>query len=156
MADGAPALRPVAAQMEERVSRILALSDLRFTAGRRLIVRALAAAGGPLTATDLHARLGGRVPLSSLYRSLTTLEQAAVLAREHGSAGLGRYELAEPLTGHHHHLVCARCGDVRDVAPSAELEQQITALVGRVATPAGFAPHSHRIDIEGTCRSCRD
>lgn len=129
--------------------------DLRFTTTRRLVVHALADAEGPQGAGELHRALSRDVPLSSLYRTLAVLEESEVVAREHDEAGRGRYELAEWLTGHHHHLVCESCGEVRDVAVSPETERTITALVGRIAARAGYRAEGHRLDIQGTCRACR-
>jgi Fur family ferric uptake transcriptional regulator len=142
-------------QAEQAVDSLLSARNVRFTAARRLVVRALARAGGPMTAGDLHEGLGGGVPLSSLYRSLAVLEEARVLAKEHDTSGIARYELAEWLTGHHHHLVCLSCGEVRDVAIDPETEHTITRLVERIADGAAYRASGHRLDIEGTCRACQ-
>ncbi len=128
---------------------------MRFTAARRLVVRALAKADGPVPAADLHRGLREEIPLSSLYRTLAVLEQSRVLVKEHDDLGVARYELAEWFAGHHHHLVCDSCGEVRDVAVSSDTEHTITTLVERIASRAGYRASGHRIDIEGTCRACR-
>ncbi|MBP1632493.1 MAG: Ferric uptake regulator family, partial [Acidobacteria bacterium] len=65
---------------EKAAGRLLRARDVRFTAARRLVVRALSEAGGPLAAGDLHRGLGDAVPLSSLYRTLAVLEESRVLA----------------------------------------------------------------------------
>ena len=128
---------------------------MRFTQARRLVVRALADAAGPQSAGDLHAVLGRGLPLSSLYRTLTVLEEARVLAKEHDGGGMGRYELAEWLVGHHHHLVCVSCGEVRDVGIDSRTEKTIARLVEAIARGTGYQATGHRIDIEGTCEACR-
>jgi Fe2+ or Zn2+ uptake regulation protein len=140
---------------EQAVAALLHSRDVRFTTARRLVVRSLAEAAGPLAAGDLHRGLPRAIPLSSLYRTLAVLEDSQVVAKEHDDLGVGRYELAEWLTGHHHHLVCDSCGEVRDVAVPPETEQTITALVGRIAARAGYRATGHRIDIQGMCRACR-
>jgi Fur family ferric uptake transcriptional regulator len=141
--------------LDRLIGARLADSGARYTAGRRRVVHSLAKAGGPLAAADLAGTLDGKVPLSSLYRTLAVLEETGVLAREHGSDAVGRYELAEWLAGHHHHLVCTSCGRFEDVAVQAAMEREIGALVSRLATAAGYHPTSHRLDIEGVCASCR-
>lgn len=143
-----------AARAEQAVADVLATQGIRFTPARRLIVRSLAAAPGPLAAGDLHRALPSHLPLSSLYRTLTVLTGARVLSREHDAVGVARYELAEWLAGHHHHLVCNSCGEVRDVVVTAETERTISGLVQRIAHGAGYAAAGHRIDIEGTCPAC--
>jgi Fe2+ or Zn2+ uptake regulation protein len=141
---------------ERAVAVRLRSEDVRFTRARRLVIRTLAEAEGPLAAGELHRGLAQVVPLSSLYRTLAVLEESRVIAKQHDGLGRGRYELAEWLTGHHHHLVCESCGEVRDVAVSPETEQTVTTLVDRIAARAGYQATGHRIDIQGTCRTCRE
>ncbi len=140
---------------ERAISPLLDARGVRFTPARRAVVRALAGADGPMTAADLHELLRQRVPLSSLYRTLAVLEGARVLAREHDASGAARFELAEWLRGHHHHLVCNSCGEVRDVVVTADTERTVNGLVQRIAHRAGYAATGHRIDIEGTCPACQ-
>jgi len=147
--------RAEADRAEQAVGVHLRSRGARFTAARRLVVRTLAVAAGPLGAADLHRAARRRIPLSSLYRTLAVLEEAGVLAREHHATGVARFELAEWLTGHHHHLVCASCGEVADVAVDPETERTITGLVEQVARGAGYRTTGHRIDIEGLCPACR-
>jgi Fur family ferric uptake transcriptional regulator len=143
-----------ARRVEQAVAGVLETARVRFTPVRRRVVRALAETRGPVAAATLHEGLRSTVPLSSLYRSLAVLEAARVLAKEHGTDGVARYELAEWLTGHHHHLVCVSCGEVRDVAVDPATERAITRLVTRLAAAQGYRVGSHRIDIEGTCPAC--
>ncbi|MDX1689706.1 MAG: Fur family transcriptional regulator [Acidimicrobiia bacterium] len=128
---------------------------LRLTDARRAVVERLGDADGPRSAAELSADLDGEVPLSSLYRSLSVLEEAGVLAPHHGVRGLTRYELAEWLVGHHHHLVCTHCGLVEDVPIPTDLEARLDTLIGAVAGAAGFSPSDHALEIEGRCERCR-
>jgi len=137
------------------VSR-LAQQEVRYTAARRLVVQALVDATGPLTAADLDQALSGEVPLSSLYRTLAVLEDVEVLHRQHDADGIARYELAEWLKGHHHHLVCTECGTVVDVTISPELEERVEEIVKDLATEHRWSASGHRIDIEGVCPACRE
>ena len=146
---------PQADRAEQAVDSLLHEQGVRFTPARRLVVRALAKAAGPQSAGDLHTVLGRDLPLSSLYRTLTVLEEARVLAKEHDGGGVGRYELAEWLVGHHHHLVCVSCGEVRDVGIDPRTEKTIARLVEAIARGTGYQATGHRIDIEGTCEACR-
>jgi Fur family ferric uptake transcriptional regulator len=66
-----------------------------------------------------------------------------------------RFELAEDLTGdHHHHLVCSVCGAVEDVPASAHLEASLAAAVDEIDRSTGFTTDRHRIDLVGRCRDC--
>ena len=141
--------------LDRQVEGQLRQHGIRYTSGRRAVVRVLAAAEGPRSAAELHSDLAPTVPLSSLYRSLTVLEEAGVLAPHHGTKGLTRYEIAEWLAGHHHHLVCTGCGSVEDIQIPEGHERRLRDLIADVASAAGFAPTDHSLEIEGNCPRCR-
>ncbi|MFQ5554332.1 MAG: Fur family transcriptional regulator [Acidimicrobiia bacterium] len=140
--------------MDREVEKRLADRVVRYTRGRRLVVAALEAADGPKSAAELHGSIGPVLPLSSLYRSLSVLEEAGVVSPHLGAKGLVRYELAEWLTGHHHHLVCLDCGIVEDIAIPHPYEEQVLALVADIGSVGSFTPTSHTLDIEGRCARC--
>ncbi len=140
--------------LERQIRTKLERRGVRYTRGRRLLVGALSDADGPRSAAELLVDLDRKVPLSSIYRSLAALEQAEVLTRHLGTKGVTRYELAEWLSGHHHHLVCTTCGAVDDVHLSADAEQALDRLVSAIATKGGYDPSSHTLDIEGRCGRC--
>ncbi len=71
-----------------------------------------------------------------------------------GAKSITRYELAEWLTGHHHHLVCIDCGAVEDIEIPKEQESQVVGLVDRVAAAASFTPIDHALEINGRCARC--
>jgi Fe2+ or Zn2+ uptake regulation protein len=140
--------------LDRLVADRLAASGVRYTSGRRLVVKALRRAPGPQSAAELHRRLRGRVPLSSLYRTLTVLEATGVLAPHHGARDVTRYELAEWLSGHHHHLVCDVCGRVEDVEVDGVREQILETIAGQVIGDTGFTATGHTLEIEGLCAAC--
>lgn len=125
----------------------------RYTTGRRALVQAIIDADRPLTTAELVAVRPG-LPQSTAYRNLAALEQAGVLHRVRGSDEFARYELAEELGGHHHHLVCVSCGSVEDFTPPARFERTLADLIGRVTGPTSFRADSHRLDLLGTCGTC--
>lgn len=140
--------------LDRQVELRLLEHDVRFTRGRQAVVAALASARGPLSATELDEALGGAVPLSSLYRTLSVLQDAGVVAHHLGAKGLTRYELAEWLAGHHHHLVCVDCGSVADVEIPERQEDRVRSLVRAIAAAASFEPTDHALEIEGHCAKC--
>jgi Fur family transcriptional regulator, ferric uptake regulator len=141
--------------VHDQVARRLRAEELRYTPGRRAIVDVLDTAERPLTVPEILERSGPRsVPLSSAYRNLTALVEAGVARRVAGTDDHGRYELAEELAGHHHHLLCDSCGVVTDISASPRLERAL-AEAGRTAREeVGFEVTSHRIDLLGRCRAC--
>lgn len=139
--------------MERQVESRLADRGVRFTGGRRRVVAVLAAADGPLSAAELHDVLDREVPLSTVYRTLSVLEEAGVTSPHLGAKGLTRYELAEWLSGHHHHLVCLACGAVDDVHLAPQTESELERLVGS-AVSGDFVAQHHTLEIEGRCGRC--
>lgn len=142
------------APLHREVEKRLAGHQVRYTGGRQAVVRALADSDGPLSASELYDRTGGTLPLSSIYRTLSVLEDAGVLAPHHGAKGITRYELAEWLKGHHHHLVCIDCGAVEDVAVADHHESQVDEVVSAISSEASFTPINHALEIEGRCARC--
>ena len=140
-------------ELHESVRRRLAEREIRYTTGRKAVVTALVRLAGPESAAELHRRMN--VPLSSLYRSLTVLDEAGVLEKHHDADGLARFELAEWLSGHHHHVVCIDCGAVEDVELSDRQEHDLDRLASTVATGAGYELTGHNLEVEGLCRNCR-
>lgn len=132
----------------------LARQGQRYTTGRRTLVEVLASTDRPLTIGEILAGARG-LAQSSAYRNLTVLERAGVVHRVIGTDDFARFELDEELTGHHHHLICSRCGRVDDVCLGTALERALDQAVARVATGSGFSVESHRLDLLGTCPACR-
>jgi Fur family transcriptional regulator, ferric uptake regulator len=124
----------------------------RLTPRRRSLLHILGAAGHPLTIHEILER-GQALAMSSAYRNLTVLEQAGVVHRLVTREDFARYELAEELTEHHHHMVCSSCGLVRDLPSDVNVERLMKAAAAR-ATEEGFTPVTHRLDIVGLCPDC--
>ena len=125
----------------------------RYTDGRRALVDRLRDAGQPLTIPEL-LEAEPRLPQSSAYRNLAVLEQAGVVHRIVARGDFACFELAEDLTEHHHHLICARCGSVEDFTAPAGLERSLGRAVADIAAETGFVPDRHRLDLIGTCADC--
>lgn len=125
----------------------------RYTTKRRSLVEILAVARQPLAIPEVLGA-GRGLAQSSAYRNLAVLERAHVVRRVVTGEEYARFELAEDLTEHHHHLVCSSCGAVQDVTIPTKLERSMERALGQVATATGFGAVSHRLDLIGTCRAC--
>lgn len=145
-------MRLVAPDLHSTVAERLRGVGQRYTPQRKALVAALERARTPLSTADLvQARTG---PQSSVYRNLSVLEHAEVVRRVITEGEFARYELAEELTEHHHHLICSNCGKVEDVRIPPDLETTMDRVVDRLAKRSGFAKVRHRLDLIGTCRAC--
>jgi Fe2+ or Zn2+ uptake regulation protein len=145
----------LAGSVHDAIGLRLAALDQRYTPSRRTLVETLARAGRPLTIPEILESTP-ELPQSSAYRNVTALMEVGVVRRLPGTEDHGRFELAEELSGHHHHLVCAGCGRVEDLHPSARLEQVLGEAAGAVADDHGFDITEHRLDLVGRCPDCRD
>jgi Fe2+ or Zn2+ uptake regulation protein len=125
----------------------------RLTTNREAIIDVLSRAPRPLTIPEILAARRG-LAQSSVYRNLVVLEQAGLVHRIVTTDEHARFELAEDLTGHHHHLICAACGMIEDVPASAGLEKSVRVATTQIARTTGFRTQHHRVDLVGLCRDC--
>jgi Fur family transcriptional regulator, ferric uptake regulator len=125
----------------------------RYTSKRRAIVEVVSSASHPLSIPQIMSRRRS-LAQSSVYRNLAVLEQAHVVRRIVTGEDFARFELAEDLSEHHHHLVCSSCGNVEDVLLPRTLERRMEGALSEAAASAGFSAATHRVDVIGTCREC--
>lgn len=143
-------------ELHDEVAVRLAALEHRYTAGRRAIVNVLEWSDRPLTVPEMIERVDrGKLPVSSTYRNLTVLVEAGVVHRVAGTDDQSRFELADDLAGHHHHLLCGSCGSVADVPALPRLERALADAARTARDETGFEVTSHRIDLLGRCGACR-
>lgn len=143
----------VGSEIHDAVAEQLKTRQQRYTALRRKLVETLGGANDPLAINDLQRAAKG-VALSSLYRNLSILEECSVVTRIMTANGSAIFELAESLSEHHHHLVCSRCGTVRDIVVPESIEHGLDQQLVKLARKEGFAFHHHQLDVIGTCGKC--
>lgn len=142
-----------AGDLHRAIAARLADHEQQYTANRRAVVDALAAAGAPITLPDLLAA-DASLAQSSAYRSLSVLVDAGVVRRLVHVGDHALFELDEHLTEHHHHLICESCGSVADVTLPDPVEAEMDRTFDQVSAAAGFTPRHHTVDIYGTCADC--
>ena len=104
-----------------------------------------------LTAEAVHSRARERLPeisLATVYNTLNELVSMGQVLEVPGAAGAKRYDANAHLT--HQHVVCTRCGDLRDVFPGGE-----GTLVLSDENQHGFQITSVQIVFQGLCPDCR-
>lgn len=139
--------------LHDTVGAALTRHGVRYTAHRRALVAALRDAGQPLTIPQIVAA-ASTLPQSSVYRNLAMLDEAGIVHRMAGTDDFARFELAEELVGHHHHMVCSNCGAVADVTLPHDVETELEQVLHTVAREHGFTLASHRLDLVGDCVNC--
>jgi len=123
---------------------------LRVSAARRLVVEALLAADGPMSAEQISEGIGGRVPssdIASVYRNLQAFEDIGLVRHVHLGHGPGLHALA--VTGEREYLTCERCADYQAVAP-----QELDAVRELIADRFGYRASFTHFPIVGLCASC--
>lgn len=140
-------------ELHATVAQHLRRTRQRYTLGRRQLIDLLHEVERPVTIPELIER-GARQSQSSLYRNLAILEQCGAVRRLISVDDVTRYELAEQLTEHHHHLVCNRCGRIDDVTLPDALEEVLARAAEEAQGQRGFAADSHRFELVGTCAEC--
>ncbi|MGQ0616319.1 MAG: Fur family transcriptional regulator [Acidimicrobiia bacterium] len=123
----------------------------RITTGRRAIVHALLAAPDHhVTAEDIAAAVQADHPdvhVSTVYRTLDSLERLRVLSRVNLGHGGAVYHLVDHA---HHHLVCESCGSVTEVPDSA-----FAPLARQLDKRYEFTLSPHHVAVTGLCAACR-
>ncbi|MGB8860360.1 MAG: Fur family transcriptional regulator [Ilumatobacteraceae bacterium] len=141
------------AQVHDAAASLLRGADQLYTSGRRELVELLASTGRPVTIADLLVARP-KLTQSSVYRNLGMLEEVGVVQKVVSSDDRARYELAEDLMGHHHHLICVSCGKVDDFVVSQRAERSIETVLQQAIGDTGFRASGHRLDVVGTCADC--
>ncbi|MEA5456067.1 Fur family transcriptional regulator [Sinomonas sp. JGH33] len=100
---------------------------------------------------ELHRILqerGASVSLATTYRIVQSMAEDGLVDVLRTDDGEARYRRCEA-RGHHHHLVCRRCGKAVEIeAPAVE------SWASRVAAEHGYTAVEHTVEIFGLCPEC--
>jgi Fur family ferric uptake transcriptional regulator len=145
--------------MRTHADRWVQIADERLTeagfrrgGARSAVIALLDAQPCALSAYELEARLreeGRGVARASVYRILDELERLGLVTKLEVGQGIARYEPVRPGGDHHHHMVCARCGEVIPFA-----DDELEATLDRVAERVTFDVDEHEIVLHGSCAAC--
>jgi Fe2+ or Zn2+ uptake regulation protein len=132
----------------EELTEVFRANGLKITPQRQAVFRALHRATDHPTAEAVYARVCDEVPsisLRTVYQVLNDLVAMGEVTTLDLGTGATRFD---PTASGHHHLVCASCGEVRDVFLSRV----------RVEVPAdqaaGYAVGHPEITWRGLCPAC--
>lgn len=143
-----------AEELHSAVRERLAEAEQRYSPRRQALVSRLSEVERPITIPEL-LEANREIPQSSAYRNLAVLEQIGAVVRIATFGEHARFELAEDLMGHHHHLICTSCGRVDDFTVPDAVERTVGRALDAVVAPTGFAPRAHRLDMLGICVACQ-
>ena len=133
----------------ERASRRFNEAGFRTGAARRQVIELLEGEDCALTALEIDRRLP-QVGRATVYRTLEQLEELELVHRVDVGGESVAYERDDP-SGHHHHMVCVRCGRLVPFEDQA-LERAIHAVGER----ADFEVSAHDVLLRGVCPRCQE
>tara|TARA_B100001996_G_scaffold10301_1_gene8694 strand:- start:682 stop:1134 length:453 start_codon:yes stop_codon:yes gene_type:complete len=145
---------PTEVDLDQSVASQLQSIGQRYSNNRRRLISILRLSKKPLTTSQI-LKVGNDLAQSSVYRNLAVLEEAGAVVRIITNDDHARYELAEQFTDHHHHVICSCCGEILDFHLSDNVERALEASLQKVADQFDYVVDSHRLDLIGTCTSCK-
>ena len=135
----------------ERMLSALDAEGFRVTSPRQAVVDVLAEGHQHLSHAEILERAREKYPDISRATVYRTLELLAELGIVHATfMGDASQRFVVPIAGHHHHLICNRCGDVTDLN-----ECHFGNALATVSQQTGFAIDSHLIELYGLCSACQ-
>lgn len=127
------------------------MKGYRLTPQRMMIVEALHSAEGHISAEEIYAQVKVRYPyanISTVYRTLELLKELGLVTEIALGDGCLRFHATEK--GHHHHLVCQKCGRLMDLP-----ESTMTSLERILTEKYQFKADLKHMAFFGRCPDCQ-
>jgi Fur family ferric uptake transcriptional regulator len=121
----------------------LRASGVRITRQRAALLKVLTEAADHPDATELHRRaqeIDDSVSLSTVYRTLTAMEEQGVVHRHVFEGAPARFEVAN--APHHDHLIDVETGEVVEFQ-----SEKIEWLQAEIAAELGYDLVRHRLEL---------
>ncbi|MBW1603006.1 transcriptional repressor [Streptomyces sp. JJ66] len=123
----------------------------RLTAQRRVVAEVLDGDHVHYTADEVHARAAARLPEIARATVYNTLSELVALGEVIEVSTDGRAKRYDPNAHHsHQHLVCSRCGTIRDVRPTADPLASLPE-----SERYGFSVAEASVIYRGLCAACQ-
>lgn len=88
------------------------------------------------------------IGLATVYRVLSQLEEVGLVIRHRFGNDVSVYELASD--DHHDHLVCTKCGHLKEFC-----NDTIEKAILKAAELSGFTEEMHQLTVYGLCQKCQ-
>jgi len=129
------------------------LSELgyRLTPQRIMVLSAIEDSDDHISAEEIYAQIAAKYPqvnISTVYRTLELLKRLGLVTETDLGGGRVRYHSADK--GHHHHLVCGKCGTIIDID-----ESTLARLQDVLFHRYNFSAELRHVAIFGLCEKCR-
>lgn len=137
--------------MPDYNSTSLSGKTLRSSKQRQAILDIVTQQHAHLSAEEIYQAvklLHPSISLGTVYRNLDILTETGAIYRASFADGRARYEMSA--LGHHHHLVCLKCGKIEDILQCPMAKEMETFIDNY-----DFQPMHHYFEIYGHCGKCR-
>lgn len=144
-------MRSVIQKDGKRRAQLLRGMGYRLTPERMMILDAVQSADGHTSAEEICSQVRAKYPhlnMSTLYRTMELLKSLRLVTETDLGEGRVRYHSAEK--GHHHHLVCQKCGAVFDLDEPVLMPVKDTLL-----SKYHFIADLRHLIISGQCLNCQ-
>ena len=133
--------------MRNKCERLLEKKGLKKTKVRVALIQHFMNMDHAQSYNDLQSALVNDVDKSTLYRNLTSFEEAGIIHRINDHTGIAKYAFGKsPITGKEHaHFVCECCETVYCV-------EGLTP--NQIHVPKGFKTKNVQTIIRGICADC--
>jgi len=124
----------------------------RVTPQRIMILVAVEGTDSHISADEIYTQVRAQYPrvnISTVYRTLELLKELGLVTETDLGDGRVRYHSIKK--GHHHHLVCQKCGAVIDMEESA-----LAPLWAQIQQEYDFTVNMKHLAFFGICSRCRE
>ena len=132
-------------------NKVLQEKGYRLTPQRIMVLDARHIADQHISAEEIYTHVRARYPyanISTVYRTLELLKELGLVIETGFGDGRVRYHPVEK--GHHHHLVCQKCGSIIDLP-----ESELSLLEDSLHKNYKFQANLKHLAIFGLCAGCR-
>ena len=115
-----------------------------------LVLSAIANSDHHISAEEIYAQVVAKYPyvnISTVYRTLDLLKRLDLVTETDLGGGRVRYHPVDK--GHHHHLVCQKCGAIIDLDESV-----LSSLQSQLLREYKFSADLRHLAIFGRCANC--
>ena len=143
--------QPIEVGQSVDIGRKLSELGYRLTPQRIMILRAVAEADSHISAEEIYAQVRARYPhvnISTVYRTLELLDELGLVTETNMGDGRVRYHSIGK--GHHHHLVCEKCGEIIDIEESV-----LSPLWAEIRQRYDFRVNMKHLAFFGLCPRCQ-
>lgn len=116
-----------------------------------MVLEAVEQADNHISADEIYTQVLSRYPhmnVSTVYRTLELLEKLGLVTKTDLGDGRVRYHSIQD--GHHHHLLCQKCGAIINVE-----ESMLGSLWAEIRQQHDFEVNMKHLAFFGLCSSCR-